>query len=703
MGIRLKGQTSGYVEIKAPATAADNTLTFPDGNGNNGQILTTDGSGNLSFSNPADTDKITEGNTEAEVVDNGSDGHFKVTTEGSERVRVGPAGQIGIGGANYGSTGQVLTSTGGSSAASWSNVEILSDTSPQLGGHLDVNGNDIVTTSNGDIDLDPNGSGQVVFKGNATRGSGAVKLNCENNSHGILVKGPPHSAGANYTLTLPNDTGTSGQLLSTNGSGVTSWSTVNASPTFEATADGALTDGMPVVITSSGNVKSAAAVVTEHTPTSTSEALITNNNVRDVSIAYDETADRWIAVFVEYGNGSTKIAPIVPASDLGSVQGGSISSLENTNSVGTDVVWVPGADRIVAAYTTGGGDLYLKSFTSVNTGSSSTVNADASRNMDQRTSPQLHYVSTGGSNLVAVFRHGDIIKGRMLLVEATAITARTEFTIVNTGGTEEFTTVYDGSGKLVVFYQDQSDSHKGKAIVCTLGTNTFSVGSAVTFSSSNIRIRKDGADYDQTAGKYLAVYRDQTDSEDLYAIVGTVSGSSISFGTAVEFETGSNEKALVRYDPAAGESIIVVAANHASVNELRRATISGTTPTVESPTAISSIDDQGFDIAWGGDHQRWGYMQQISGAGDAMMIKVTTSASQLTTENYIGISDGAYANGATATVQIVGSVDDAQSGLTPGQSYFVQNDGSLGLTADATVGSVFAGTAVAATKLIVKG
>jgi hypothetical protein len=102
-------------------------------------------------------------------------------------------------------------------------TDLVTDTTPQLGGDLDVNGNDIVTTSNGDIDLDPNGSGQVVFKGNANRGSGAVKLNCENNSHGILVKGPPHSAGANYTLTLPNDTGTSGQFLTTNGSGVTSW------------------------------------------------------------------------------------------------------------------------------------------------------------------------------------------------------------------------------------------------------------------------------------------------------------------------------------------------------------------------------------------------------------------------------------------------------------------------------------------------
>jgi len=101
--------------------------------------------------------------------------------------------------------------------------DIVDDTTPQLGGDLDVNGKDIITTSNGDIELNPNGSGVVVFKGNATRGAGQFKLNCEANSHGITIKGPPHSAAASYTLTLPNDDGSADQVLKTDGSGVLSW------------------------------------------------------------------------------------------------------------------------------------------------------------------------------------------------------------------------------------------------------------------------------------------------------------------------------------------------------------------------------------------------------------------------------------------------------------------------------------------------
>ena len=91
--------------------------------------ITVDAQGRLTAASsgtvPA-ADKITEGNTEAEVVDTGSDGHFKVTTEGTERVRVGPAGQIGLAGANYGTTGQVLTSGGTSGAVTWGDATVSS-------------------------------------------------------------------------------------------------------------------------------------------------------------------------------------------------------------------------------------------------------------------------------------------------------------------------------------------------------------------------------------------------------------------------------------------------------------------------------------------------------------------------------------------------------------------------------------------------
>ena len=80
-------------------------------------------------------------------------------------------------------------------------TDVSGDSTPQLGGNLDMNGNDIVTTSNADIDLAPNGTGKVVVKGNSNPGT--VVFNCESNSHGQTVKSQPHSASVTNVLTLP--------------------------------------------------------------------------------------------------------------------------------------------------------------------------------------------------------------------------------------------------------------------------------------------------------------------------------------------------------------------------------------------------------------------------------------------------------------------------------------------------------------------
>ena len=90
-------------------------------------------------------------------------------------------------------------------------ASVAADTSPQLGGDLDMNGNDIVTTSNADIDLAPNGTGHVTIKGNDNQGT--LQLNCENNSHGQQIVAAPHSESASNVLTLPS-TGGNARLVS---------------------------------------------------------------------------------------------------------------------------------------------------------------------------------------------------------------------------------------------------------------------------------------------------------------------------------------------------------------------------------------------------------------------------------------------------------------------------------------------------------
>jgi hypothetical protein len=168
----------------------------------------------------------------------------------------------------------------------WENAQALSDvvndTTPQLGGNLDTNNKTITSTGTNNIEFDPATGQNVILKGNATDGSGRIKLNCEVNSHGVVIKGPPHSAAATYTLTLPNALPTvAGQSLTSDTSGNLSFTTVSgggvatrtsANATTASIADGASAD---MTITGAKSYMlmsiqtSAAAWVTVYTSTAT--------------------------------------------------------------------------------------------------------------------------------------------------------------------------------------------------------------------------------------------------------------------------------------------------------------------------------------------------------------------------------------------------------------------------------------------------
>ena len=122
--------------------------------------------------------------------------------------------------------------SGLASSAAISNV--VEDTTPQLGGDLDVNGNDLVSTSNGNISLLPNGSGKVIIDGNGSSGGVSisdglidirtgtgevtkVKFYCESsNAHAQTLQAAPHSAASSAVLVLPTASGT---LIGTGDSG----------------------------------------------------------------------------------------------------------------------------------------------------------------------------------------------------------------------------------------------------------------------------------------------------------------------------------------------------------------------------------------------------------------------------------------------------------------------------------------------------
>ena len=111
----------------------------------------------------------------------------------------------------------------------------------------------------------------LIAKGDGSSADGQIQLNCSQNSHGIKLKSPPHSASASYTLTFPNDDGTNGQKLTTNGSGVLTW-----------TAD---TDTVYTHPNHSGDVTSSADGATTIASNAVTTAKIADANVTTAKIA----------------------------------------------------------------------------------------------------------------------------------------------------------------------------------------------------------------------------------------------------------------------------------------------------------------------------------------------------------------------------------------------------------------------------------
>jgi len=126
--------------------------------------------------------------------------------------------------------------------------DVVDDTSPQLGGNLDVNGNDIVSTSNANIDIVPNGTGDVTLQADTvqvgdsnadatitTNGTGNLTLNTNGGTDSGTIT-IVDAANGNITitpngsgnivldgLTFPNADGSADQALVTNGSGTLSF------------------------------------------------------------------------------------------------------------------------------------------------------------------------------------------------------------------------------------------------------------------------------------------------------------------------------------------------------------------------------------------------------------------------------------------------------------------------------------------------
>ena len=411
-----------------------------------------------------------------------------------------------------------------------------------------------------------------------------------------------------------------------------------------------------------------------------------------IGVVYDPDVGRIVIAYQDEANSFYGQAVV------GTVSGTSISFgtpvvFESAKSKDFFVAYDTANDKVVIVFCDeadsdkGKGIVGTVSGTSISFGSAATFNSGG-------TNVQGLVYDTNAGKVVVVYRdQGNSNRGTAAVgtVSGTSISFGSEALFNGNNGGYNITAVYDSTAqKVVIAFMDQGNSSYGTSVVGTVSGTDITFGSAATFNS--VTTQDTGIAYDSSNNKTVITYKDGSNSDKGMAVVGTVSGTSISFGTPVQFVsrvTGNHDPV---YHSETGK-IIINYISYTSSGKGRFITgkVSGTTiGSFSSPVSYysdsNSVIVPSVVVDGATNNLVFAWKENTGSTGSALVHTVEVR--------------GEVADGGNASIDIIGSVSDNQGGLTAGQQYFVQADGTISETAGTT--SILAGTAISATKLVVK-
>ena len=421
-----------------------------------------------------------------------------------------------------------------------------------------------------------------------------------------------------------------------------------------AIASGAITDGAPVVVNSAGTVSGISG-----SAASTGTAVVfATASTGAASAAFDSSSNKVVIVFTDSGNSNYGTAIVGDVSGT-SISFGSEAVYESGNHFYEDVTFDSNSNRIVIAYADGSNSNY-----------------------------------------------GTAVVGT---VSGTSISFGTPVVFESAYPEESQITFDSNSNKVVIAYSDQGNSAHGTAIVGTVDSsdNSISFGTAVVFEAADSR--NCGITFDSNSNKVVIAYRDAGNSSYGTAIVGTVSGTSISFGTPAVYGSYTSQHNRPRFNSNDNTIVISHTNNGASAGSVIVGSVSGTsigsfgtavnyeTSTPSDPRATFDTSRNQIVIAYRDQDDSKGkfIVGTVSGnsvtladaiiyeagapgtpgitfdsnsnkvvvgyadGGDSNKGKAVVfngSDLNLTSENFIGFANAAYANGQKATVKTTGSI-----------------------------------------------
>ena len=468
-------------------------------------------------------------------------------------------------------------------------------------------------------------------------------------------------------------------------------------------ASGTIPNGSTVIINSDGTVGIVTQTGTSD-PNVGTPVVFESASSQRFGATYDSTNQKVVIAYRDDGNSGSGTAIV------GTVSGTSIS-------FGTAAVFTSNAaSYITSTYDSANGKVVIAYKDDTNSNYGTAVVGTVSGTSISFGTPVVFesastefisatFDSTNDKVIIAYCDVNNTYKGTAIVgtVSGTSISFGSA-TVFEPGQTTHISATYDSANeRVVVAYKDAGNNSYGTSAVGTVSGTSISFGTPVIFESANVDYVS--ATFDSTNNKVVIAFRDGGNSSYGTAIVGTVSGTSISFGTAVVFASKNSVWISIAYDTV--NQKVLISYRDATTDDYGKAvvgTVSGTSISFGNPETFESANSNHMSTAYDSGNNKVVIAYQDGGNssyGTAVVFGTTSLVTNLTTENYIGIAATGISSGATGAINIIGGVNTGQTGLTTGRTHYVQAAGGIGLTVSSP--SVVAGTSISDTRIIVKG
>jgi len=478
---------------------------------------------------------------------------------------------------------------------------------------------------------------------------------------------------------------------------------------LNAIASGALPNGDPVVVNVDGTVSAVEGA--SATQSAGSAQVFESATTAHISSAFDSNSNRLVIGYQDQGNSSYGTVVVATVGETSLTFGTPVVfNSGGTRTYPSSAVFDSNLNKIVIFFQDEGDGDRGKAIVGTVDPSDNSISFGSEVAFDTSgASSEIAATFDSNANKIVIFYRdgGDTNKGISFVatVSGTSISFGSATEVTENNSNYNAISFDSTANKVVAVWMDGSASNRGKARVGTVSGTSISFGDntdGVQFSATNNSNHTSVA-YDPDQNKTVIAYN--IGSATGTAIVGTISGTSISFGTAVNYNSGLTNDTVIVYDTLANKVVIAYKdQGNSGKGTAITGTVSGTSISFDSELAFEAGLTSYLTSTFVPTVNRTVFAFQDEGNsnyGTSVVFTAAYNTTNLTSENYVGLASNGYPNTAGATIDVKGAINNRQSGLTAGQSYYVQTDGTLTTTAGDP--SVFAGTAISATKIIVKG